>query len=258
MGVDMSQDTDKVIVDMLTENTGAHMLDSGGAYGRHWEENQEVGKVEEWKERPETTVDIYADSEEVIVTSDIFHYLRNHIERTDKAKKIEEQFYELAEQDQYKRTNWNRILDDLFGGNRGENTYNRETHLGQVLQYTMISEEEAEKFLNKEAIDKSGYIPDLYDMRYIFLQIHNGCDVRGGYTKPRVFEVPAIEYFLAHQTDIYASCECSQGHSDDAGYHWYDIPDFEFIEVEDSGYGDDKVICSECGHEVEFYCPMAW
>ena len=25
---------------MLTENTGKHMLDSGGAYGRHWERNQ--------------------------------------------------------------------------------------------------------------------------------------------------------------------------------------------------------------------------
>ena len=32
--------TAKIIYKMLTESTGKHMLDSGGAYGRHWERNQ--------------------------------------------------------------------------------------------------------------------------------------------------------------------------------------------------------------------------
>ena len=32
--------TEQVIVGMLTENTGSHFLDSGGAYGRHWSRNQ--------------------------------------------------------------------------------------------------------------------------------------------------------------------------------------------------------------------------
>lgn len=31
--------TAEVIASMLTENTGRHMLDSGGAYGRNWERN---------------------------------------------------------------------------------------------------------------------------------------------------------------------------------------------------------------------------
>ena len=33
-------ETKAVIADMLQENTGRHMLDSGGAYGRNWERNQ--------------------------------------------------------------------------------------------------------------------------------------------------------------------------------------------------------------------------
>ena len=33
--------TAEVIADMLRENTGKHFLDSGGAYGRHWERNQD-------------------------------------------------------------------------------------------------------------------------------------------------------------------------------------------------------------------------
>ena len=33
-------ETNKLVYEMLTENTGSHMGDSGGAYGRHWERNQ--------------------------------------------------------------------------------------------------------------------------------------------------------------------------------------------------------------------------
>ena len=33
-------DTKEVLKEMLTENTGIHLLDSGGVYGRHWERNQ--------------------------------------------------------------------------------------------------------------------------------------------------------------------------------------------------------------------------
>ena len=34
--------TKEVIYQMLIESTGQHMLDSGGAYGRHWERNQKM------------------------------------------------------------------------------------------------------------------------------------------------------------------------------------------------------------------------
>lgn len=59
-----------------------------------------------------------------------------------------------------------------FGGIYGEgepftiNTYNGEDLLSQVLQYTLFSGDAGE---------------------FVALQIHNGADVRGGYTKPHIF-----------------------------------------------------------------------
>jgi len=35
-----ANDTADILAGMFTENTGRHMLDSGGAYGRNWEHNQ--------------------------------------------------------------------------------------------------------------------------------------------------------------------------------------------------------------------------
>jgi hypothetical protein len=40
------------IYQMLTTSTGSHMLDSGGAYGRHWQSNQER-TIEEFINEPE-------------------------------------------------------------------------------------------------------------------------------------------------------------------------------------------------------------
>ncbi|MEM3215909.1 MAG: hypothetical protein QXS81_01030 [Candidatus Micrarchaeaceae archaeon] len=40
---------ERQIAEMLIENTGVHMLDSGGAYGRHWQENR---KIADFRKRP--------------------------------------------------------------------------------------------------------------------------------------------------------------------------------------------------------------
>ena len=53
-----TRSTDEVIVAMLTENTGRHFLDSGGAYGRNWERNS--GKtVADFKSKPSATLEIW-------------------------------------------------------------------------------------------------------------------------------------------------------------------------------------------------------
>lgn len=44
---------EKQVAKMLTENTGIHMIDSGGAYGRAWQRNREV---EDFRLRPAVTV----------------------------------------------------------------------------------------------------------------------------------------------------------------------------------------------------------
>ena len=82
------------------------------------------------------------------------------------------------------------------------NTYNWENLLSQGLQFLTFYDENE-------------------DM-YIILQIHNGCDIRGGYTKPRFFKVLEEDYFFLAMSDVHAYCDCKSLYSDDSGYHWYD------------------------------------
>ena len=48
-------ETQQEIYAMLTENTGAHMLDSGSAYGRHWQRNQSK-TIQDFDNEPESIV----------------------------------------------------------------------------------------------------------------------------------------------------------------------------------------------------------
>jgi len=65
--------TEKVLLEMLKENTGEHFLDSGGAYGRHWQSNQGVDftkRKEGWWSWPG----------ELSATKDLFHWLSQILE----------------------------------------------------------------------------------------------------------------------------------------------------------------------------------
>ena len=44
--------TNELIYSMLVENTGSHMLDSGGAYGRHHQRNASK-TIEDFENEPE-------------------------------------------------------------------------------------------------------------------------------------------------------------------------------------------------------------
>jgi len=49
---------EKKIAEMLTENTGVHMMDSGGIDGRHWQQNR---KIVDFRTRPEIQIETYVD-----------------------------------------------------------------------------------------------------------------------------------------------------------------------------------------------------
>ena len=67
--------TEKSLQEMLTENTGRHMLDSGGAHGRNWELNQgrdfELGS-EAW-------IDRWGG-----VSLSVYHFLKERLEYDEK------------------------------------------------------------------------------------------------------------------------------------------------------------------------------
>jgi hypothetical protein len=167
----MDQRTAEVVAAMLTENTGRHMLDSGGAYGRHWERNQ--GRdVQDWINSSTAAWGWKGE----YYTLNLFHWL---VERLEYAPELD------AELDKFAAARpddgWLDIMDEFCEQTWPElsreciNSYNGEEALSQVIQFTGVFDH------------------DYPDFQYVLLQIHGGCDVRGGYTAPRVFEVVGDE-----------------------------------------------------------------
>jgi len=260
-------ETEAKIAEMLQESTGTNFLDSGGAYGRHWQTNR---TIKDFRNRLNPTVEIHAPKTytyegkrqnaiaEIIIEYDVFHYLTSMLELTETAKKLQKRFEKFAEQTENKNEAWLCIMEDFLEKLHTEydeeyygttNTYNYENILSQVLQYGMI---------------------EIHGDKYILLQIHNGCDVRGGYTKPQFFLVPDNDAFIMAQNDLNVSCKCGycNASSDDGGYHWYPnetnvktpLPKrLKFKRNPDrKAYGKDKAICKKCSEELEFSVNETW
>ena len=162
--------TAQVLKAMLVENTGTHMLDSGGAYGRSWQQN--AGR--DFDAEPAATISV--EEGYIDIKRSTFHFLKECLE-FDEA--MTERLHDFAEaEDADERAPW-LILMEMFvkegvdaTGIYGEgkpvtvNTYNHDSLVDQILQYIYFE------------IEEQGYV---------LLQIHGGCDARGGYTAPKAF-----------------------------------------------------------------------
>jgi hypothetical protein len=160
--------TERKLITMLGENTGRHMLDSGGAYGRNWERNQ--GRA--WLAEPAISLEFdERDGKlEISATRNVFHFLR---ERVTYRPDLQSQLTRFAKRPENEDSYWLEIMES-FAKKMGcrnpvtVNTYNGEDMLSQVLQYTAFDND---------------------DGAFALIQIHGGCDVRGGYTGAAVFEI---------------------------------------------------------------------
>lgn len=170
--------TKELIYRMLIENTGTHPLDSGGAYGRAWERNQ--GKtIEDFEAEPEEMWTYDRDSKHLDRRVSVFHYL-SQLE-TDW---VCDYFNEMPCQD------WDAD-GNVYGVSKAQwdwlnskcevevsntfNTYNFSgSDLSQILQGSWLT---------------------INDEQYLLLQIHGGCDARGGYTDAKLFK-PQEEWMI--------------------------------------------------------------
>jgi len=193
-----------IIEKMLRENTGAHFLDSGSAYGRNHERNQS----RKFKSEPAATADFKYGVE---VTVNLYHWLAD---RVTFAPNLDKRFQRFCAREEHANESyfalvgmWLASLDGVTGL-YGEgspmtvNTYNGEDLLSQTIQYTYFT---------------------LDHTSYILLQIHGGADVRGGYTVPRVFEV-SESIFDNARASIYCSGDrdaCGAYWDTDDTCHWY-------------------------------------
>ena len=263
-------DIKEIISEILVEPIGHHLLDSGGAYGYIYERNQKNGiptglqYAEEWTDtdKKERTLD---------VTIPVFDFLSYNLEKDEETIKLEKELFEEFKNEGfepyeiYEVSDWLKskakersrlareivveCITDNFKPSTLEkaksrwniqetgltsldytNTYNYEEYLSQTLLYVCFQ------------VDGEDYV---------LLEVHNGCDVRSGYTYPQLFKLNDIEYFLIGQSDRFCQCDC--GFND---YNLYggDDPtdtDGEYVtgnEIYNRTYVDPDgyVRCAEC------------
>lgn len=224
--------TEQVISEMLKENTGTHFLDSGGAYGRNWEHNQ----IRDFEAEPASVVEFraFGDSLEIMVTHNLYHWLT---ERLEYAPDMQDMFDKWAMLPPNKDEGWLNLMEEFAsriggkglygeGGPMTINTYNGEDVLSQIIQYTYFEIDDV-YCSNGPPAQNAGDDEDLIleGGSYVLLQVHGGCDVRGGYTAPKAFRIK-FGNEGAMFDNAHASIQCmNQGNHywyTDDGYHYYD------------------------------------
>ena len=213
--------TKQVIASMLLEPVGHSVLDSGGAYGWAHDKNKKAigdrDPIEAYDSTPAVWVEFDARTHdgktelEIDITKSVYHHC---VETLDYNERLDRMLQSFSHRESEEYNGWPETIEHflkylsdkgievggLYGEDEpfGDNTYNRECILSQTLQYTVAT-------IGDEAI--------------IILQVHGGCDVRGGYTEPRVFNGDD-SFLIYNDASIYCG-NCHAAWYTDDGYHWY-------------------------------------
>lgn len=164
--------TDDMLWRMLRENTGRAMCDSGDYYGRSWERNAKKS-LQDFRNDPEVRLQFSVHNGKLSVdgTVSVFHFLSKALGpyRPDLTKRYRD--WCRKKEGRYYNTpgyfdEWLEVIHAQSSG--CVNTYNGADALSQTLQYTQFSMDGED---------------------FVGMSIHGGCDVRGGYTDIRVFEL---------------------------------------------------------------------
>lgn len=164
----------KLVYKMLTENTGVHFLDSGMSNGRHWQRNAKK-KIADFASEPAELYIKDRNDDYIERSVSVFHYISEMYELDsicDKFNRIKStdwdgDFYGVSAKHQ-------AFLESIgYDSNTREwNTYNGDSDLSQTLQ----------------GVSLRLFVDGQYE-EYALIQIHNGADVRGGYTDAKLFKV---------------------------------------------------------------------
>jgi len=234
--------TERRIAEMLTENTGMHVLDSGMIYGYHWKNN----RGRDFKREPAVLVTVY-DRDDFSFSINNFHFLNAFLELNQRAELLQAmlELYSDLPENEYKSwlqimIDFAKILDETgdFKYLFVENTYNIEySILSQIIQYVIVYSRS-------------------WDEYYIMLQIHGGCDVRGGYTKPQFFKIDFYDDGIYWYDAMgYVSLECPKCgplyYSSDL--YWHTYYDGKVTDLSDINGDPEKNILyhSVCGSKIK-------
>lgn len=148
--------------ELVRQNTGMHMCDSGGANGRHWQ--RPAIKKDSWLSFYE-----YNDGKfDVNATVNLVSFLNAHLTIDKKlTMKLRKAIDESNESIYYSGAA--EIVAELTGLKviNSDNSYNHENDLSQNFQFSILSTDN-DWYYNNESL--------------VVLETHNGADIRGGYS----------------------------------------------------------------------------
>ena len=213
-------DAKAIISAMLKEDTGVHMMDSGGDGGRSWQLNQK----RDFEKEPASILEIDYGHDDIIISKNTYHFLTRFFTSTRESERLNAEMMKFADRPENRDMSWLEIMNEFYekvlwdeidemgwdaynvNGHEVVNTYNFESSVDQILQYMLFSWRE-----NKP---------------YIMLQIHGGADARGGYTMPHIFafdfnQNDSIDDFFLADGDYSVDVNGEQWFTDDHGQNWY-------------------------------------
>lgn len=237
----------ETIIDNLLKEPIAHVLcDSGRPYGYRYEKNREEGYL-----KGLNPVDAYTneDTKErtLEITIPVYDFLTYNLE---KDTEIEADILSDLETLGINPYDIYDVEEFLKNGKAG-NHYISSTGIYDI---NYINTYNGEEFLSQTLLWCPFKVDDEDD--YIFLEVHNGADVRSGYTKPQIFRVKDIEYWGLGQSDRKCECDCglndytiygSDTPTDSTGTYIYEDEIYERTYIDNEG----KVRCKDCNSIIK-------
>lgn len=241
----------KAIYKLLTTSTGSALCDSGGVYGRHWERNQKKS-IQDFIREPEIYIELttyqydtnqptehlvqsnfhrtiyhydkekYPDREtntEYSYTISMFHWLNKYFDLANTGNDpFVDKFNRLRKwQHDYMEDRQDEYLESIHY-QKGDtfNSCNGDSNLSQVYTLTPVFPQGEEY--------------NIYEHQYNLLSIHQGCDVRWGYTTDIMVKIDIDEnypredvYWFATYINDPINPESQLGHSVSNTYDGYRI-----------------------------------
>lgn len=222
----------KLVYKMLTESTGTHFLDSGGTDDRHWQRNQKKS-LDDFENEPKVEIDEwYIDDggtklDELYPTISIFHFITDCFELDSVCDRFNKKFNVMSDyESEYNfissdAEKW--LIDNEFiVDNQKINTYNYDNYFSQDVLYTRLKRD---------------------DDYYYLVSIHNGADVRGGYTDAKLFKLPYFRDWAFESVNVYGTLDDNQISNTYDGFK---------LRVDDDEHGE-YIVTKDSKISIEYY-----
>ena len=188
-----TSNVNELVYNMLTENTGTHMCDSGGTNGRMWQRNANKC-LQDFENEPAETYQYCSKYNEIYRTVSVYHFLTNDLEIDNICFEFNNlntnpEDLDVAEVYGVSVAAWDYLTEfNDVEVSRSWNSYNGESDLSQILQGANLT---------------------INDEEYVLIQIHGGADARGGYTDAKLFKCGDLIDGMIHEClrEYLDSCE---------------------------------------------------